>query len=54
MVRAGVYLTDMGDFAAVNVVYAKRFGQPSPARTAIAVAALPLGASVEIDLIVAA
>lgn len=54
VVRVGVYLTNMGDFAAVNGVYAKRFGQPFPARTAIAVAALPLGASVEIDLIVAA
>ena len=54
VVRAGVYLTNMGDFAAMNQVYAKHFTQPYPARTTIAVVALPLGASVEIDLIVKA
>lgn len=52
VVRAGVYLTNMGDFAAMNQVYAKYFTQPYPARTTIAVVALPLGAEVEIDLIV--
>ena len=52
--RAGVYLTNMTDFAAMNGVYAKYFSQPYPARTTIAVAALPLGAHVEIDLIVKA
>jgi 2-iminobutanoate/2-iminopropanoate deaminase len=52
--RAGVYLTNMGDFGAMNGIYAKHFSQPFPARTTIAVAALPLGASVEIDLIVKA
>ena len=52
--RAGVYLTSMGDFAALNGVYAKHFNQPFPARTTIAVAALPLGACVEIDLVVKA
>src|SRR5690348_6309576 len=52
VVRAGVYLTSMSDYGAVNGVYAKHFTQPFPARTAIAVAALPLGACVEIDLIV--
>ena len=52
--RAGVYLTSMGDFAALNGVYAKHFSQPFPARTTIAVAALPLGACVEIDLVVEA
>ncbi len=51
VVRVGVYLTDIADFAAMNKVYAEHFGQPYPARTTIAVAALPLGASVEIDLI---
>jgi 2-iminobutanoate/2-iminopropanoate deaminase len=50
-VRVGVYLTNMGDFATMNGVYAKHFRQPFPARTTIAVAGLPLGASVEIDLI---
>ena len=54
VVRAGVFLTSMGEFAAMNGVYAKHFGQPFPARTTIAVAGLPLGANVEIDLIVRA
>lgn len=54
VVRAGVFLTSMGDFVAVNGVYARHFNQPFPARTTVAVAALPLGASVEIDLIVKA
>jgi len=54
VVRAGVFLTSMGEFAAMNGVYAKHFRQPFPARTTIAVAGLPLGASVEIDLIVKA
>ena len=52
VVRVGVYLTDMGDYGAVNEVYAQYFRQPYPARTAIAVAALPLGARVEIDAVV--
>jgi 2-iminobutanoate/2-iminopropanoate deaminase len=54
VVRAGVYLTRMSDYAALNGIYAKHFRQPFPARTAIAVAALPLGACVEIDLVVKA
>jgi 2-iminobutanoate/2-iminopropanoate deaminase len=54
VVRAGVYLTNMGDFVAMNGIYAKHFTQPFPARTTIAVAALPLGACVEIDLVVKA
>ena len=54
VVRAGVFLTSMGDFVALNGVYAKHFSQPFPARTTIAVAALPLGACVEIDLVVKA
>jgi 2-iminobutanoate/2-iminopropanoate deaminase len=53
VVRVGVFLTSMSDFATVNSIYAKHFSQPYPARTTIAAAALPLGASVEIDLIVA-
>jgi 2-iminobutanoate/2-iminopropanoate deaminase len=52
VVRAGVYLTSLGDYAAMNGIYAKYFRAPFPARTAIAVAALPLGACVEIDLVV--
>ena len=52
--RAGVYLTSMSDFVTMNDIYAKYFRQPFPARTTIAVAALPLGACVEIDLVVKA
>ena len=52
--RAGVYLTSISDFAAMNGIYANHFSQPFPARTTIGVAALPLGACVEIDLVVKA
>src|ERR1700751_1631104 len=54
VVRAGVFLTSMSDFVAMNGIYAKYFSQPFPARTTIGVAALPLGACVEIDLVVKA
>jgi len=54
VVRAGVFLTSMSDFVAMNDIYAKYFSQPFPARTTIAAVALPLGASVEIDFIVKA
>src|SRR5215472_1962685 len=54
VVRAGVYLTSISDFAAMNGIYAKYFSQPFPARTTIGTAALPLGARVEIDLVVKA
>src|SRR5438105_4900601 len=53
-VRVGVFLTSISDFVAMNGVYAKYFTQPFPARTTVAVAALPLGARVEIDLVVKA
>jgi len=52
--RAGVYLTSMSDFDAMNGIYAKYFSQPFPARTTVAVAELPLGACVEIDFVVKA
>jgi 2-iminobutanoate/2-iminopropanoate deaminase len=53
-VRCTVYLTDMNDFARVNEVYGQFFGgDDPPARVAVAVAALPKGADVEIDAIVA-
>ena len=53
-VRCTVYLTDMGDFARVNEAYGSFFEGPEPpARVAIGVAALPKGADVEIDAIVA-
>jgi 2-iminobutanoate/2-iminopropanoate deaminase len=53
VVRVGVYLTDMKDFAAMNEVYARYFRAPFPARTTIGVAALPLGAAVEVDVVAA-
>ncbi len=52
-VRLTVYLTDIGDFHEVNEVYASFFESDPPARVAVAVAALPLGARVEIDAVVA-
>jgi len=51
VVKVNVYLTDMADFAAMNEAYATRFDEPYPARTTIGVAALPLGAAVEIELV---
>jgi 2-iminobutanoate/2-iminopropanoate deaminase len=52
-VRMTVYLTDMSTFAEVNEVYGSFFESSPPARVAIGVAALPLGARVEIDAVVA-
>jgi 2-iminobutanoate/2-iminopropanoate deaminase len=53
-VRCTVYLTDMNDFARVNEAYGSFFeGEDPPARVAIGVAALPKGADVEIDAVVA-
>lgn len=49
--KVNVYLTDMGDFAEMNSVYQKQFSTPYPARTTIGVAALPLGARIEIEMI---
>lgn len=51
IVKVNVYLTDMSTFAEMNAVYAKQFAEPYPARTTIGVAALPLGAQVEIEMI---
>lgn len=51
VVRVGIYLTDLGNFAAVNEVMKKHFREPYPARSTIGVAALPKGAQVEIDLV---
>ena len=52
-VRCTVYVTDMAAFGEVNEAYAKFFEADPPARVAIGVAALPKGAQVEIDAIVA-
>jgi len=50
-VKTTLYLIDMKDFAAVNAVYEKYFAFGKPARSTVAVAALPRGARVEIDCI---
>ena len=49
--RVGIYLTDLGNFVAVNEVMKKYFSEPYPARSTIGVAALPKAADVEIDLV---
>ena len=51
VVSVRVFLTRIEDDQAMNAIYARHFTEPVPARTAIGAAALPLGASVEIDLI---
>ena len=51
VVKCTVFLTDMASFAEMNAVYAEAFEKPYPARTTIGVAALPLGATVEIEII---
>ena len=51
VVKTTVFLTDLGDFKAMNEEYARRFGEHKPARSTIQVAALPLGARIEIECI---
>lgn len=51
VLKVNVYLTSMADFAAMNDAYATVFEAPYPARTTVAVAELPLGARVEIELV---
>lgn len=51
IVRVGLYLTDLGQFAAVNEVMGEYFAQPYPARSTIEVPALPKGAVFEVDAI---
>lgn len=53
VVKTTVYLADMGDFAAMNEVYSQFFAKPFPARSAIAVKALPKGALVEVEVVAA-
>jgi 2-iminobutanoate/2-iminopropanoate deaminase len=47
--KTTVFVTDLGDFAAMNAVYAEAFGDHKPARATVQVAALPAGAKVEIE-----
>jgi 2-iminobutanoate/2-iminopropanoate deaminase len=51
VVKVNVYLVDMNDFEAMNRAYSEAFDAPYPARTTVAVAALPKAAQVEIELV---
>lgn len=51
ILKTTIFLTDMNDFATVNGVYARWLGEHRPARATVAVASLPLGALVEMDLV---
>jgi len=51
VVKTTVFLTDMRDFASMNEVYSRHFGEHRPARSTVQVAALPRGCAVEIECI---
>jgi 2-iminobutanoate/2-iminopropanoate deaminase len=51
VVKSTVFMTNLGDFAAMNEVYAQYFTDNFPARSTVQVAALPKGANVEIEII---
>ena len=51
VVKSTVFMTNLGDFAAMNEVYAKHFTADFPARSTVQVAALPRGAQVEIEVV---
>jgi 2-iminobutanoate/2-iminopropanoate deaminase len=51
VVKATVFMTDLGEFAKMNEVFAARFGDHRPARSTVQVSKLPAGASLEIDLV---
>jgi 2-iminobutanoate/2-iminopropanoate deaminase len=51
VVKVNVFLTNMADFAEMNEVYKRQFSEPYPARSTVAVAELPLGADIEIELV---
>ena len=53
VVKTTIFLVDMADFAAVNAVYARFFSEPYPARSTVAVAALPRGGRIEIEALAA-
>jgi 2-iminobutanoate/2-iminopropanoate deaminase len=52
VVKTTVFLTDMGNFAAMNEIYCEAFGDHRPARSCVAVAALPIGAIFEVEAVV--
>lgn len=49
--KATIFMTDISDYPTINEVYAVAVGSPAPARSAVQVAALPLGAKVEIEVV---
>lgn len=51
VIKATVYLTDLGNFQTLNSIYEEKFGEHKPARTTVGVRELPKGAQVEIDLV---
>ena len=51
VLKTTVYLTDIGEFAAVNQLYAEAFAQNFPARTCVEVSKLPMGLSIEVECI---
>lgn len=51
VVRVGLYLTDLGDFATVNAIMAEYFRKPYPARSTVEVSALPRGVAFEVDAV---
>ena len=51
VVKTTVFLTDLGDFAAMNAIYATKFPENPPARSCVQVAKLPAGARMEVELI---
>jgi 2-iminobutanoate/2-iminopropanoate deaminase len=51
VLKATVYLTDLANFQAMNMIYSEYFGAHKPARTTVQVSALPKGSAVEIDLV---
>jgi len=53
VIKCNVYLTDMGNFQAMNQIYGSYFKAPYPARTTVGVVGLPMGALVEIEMLVA-
>lgn len=54
VVKTTVFMTDLGQFSAMNEVYARHFQAPAPARAAVQVSALPKGAAVEIEAVAVA
>ena len=54
LVKVGIFLTNFDDFAAVNEIYGKRFGDAPPARTTVQIARFPMGFLIEMDAVAVA